>query len=128
MAMRAALLAEIQKWLYRNGHDLRSADLRAYLAQWKKAQAQDGFALQAPSRWKYFCHLFGYPWRYGEIMTQPQRVYSYMRACSALVLGYHHLHLFDDARRKRKKWMFASSEKTLVAVPAKAKAAAATKS
>lgn len=128
MAMRAALLNEIQRWLRTNGHDLRSADLRAYLAQWKKAQAQDGFALQPPGRWKYFRHLLGYPWTYGEIMTRRHRVYSYMRACSALVLGYHHLHLFDDARRKRKEWMVSSSEKTLVALHAKAKAAAATKS
>jgi hypothetical protein len=128
MAMRAALLAEIQKWLLRNGHDLRSADLRVYLAQWKKAQAQDGFALQAPGPWKYFRHLLGYPWTYGQIMTRRHRIYSYMRACSALVLGYHHLHLFDDARRKRKEWMASSSEKTLVAIRAKAKAAAATKS
>lgn len=127
MGMRAALLAEIQKWLRRNGHDPRSRDLRAYLEQWKKAQAQDEFRLQAPGRWKYFRHLLGYPWTYGEIMTRRHRVYSYMRACSALVLGYHHLHLFDDARRKRKEWM-ASSEKTLVALPSKAKAAAATKS
>ena len=37
MAMRAALLAEIQKWLHRSGHDLRSADLRAYLMQWKES-------------------------------------------------------------------------------------------
>ena len=128
MAMREALLAEIQKWLLRNGHDLRSGELRAYVAQWKKAQQQDGFALQAPGRWKYFRHLLGYPWTYGEIMTRRHRVYSYMRACSALVLGYHHLHLFDDARRKRKEWLASSAEKTLVAMPAKAKAAAATKS
>jgi hypothetical protein len=50
-----------------------------------------------------------------------------MKACAALVLGYHHLHLFDDARRKRKQWMARSSE-TMVTLPAKAKAAAATKS
>ena len=128
MTMRASLLAEVQEWLLRNGHDLRSADLRAYMAQWKKAQAQDGFALRAPGRWKYFRHLLGYPWTYSEIMTPRHRVYSYMKACAALFLGYHHLHLFDDARRKRKEWMASSSEKNLVAIPAKAKAAAATKS
>ncbi|HEY6946115.1 MAG TPA: hypothetical protein VI431_13320, partial [Candidatus Acidoferrum sp.] len=128
MAMRAALLTEIQKWLSRNGHDLRSADLRAYLMQWKRALEQDGFALEAPGRWKYFRHLRGYPWTYGEIMTTRHRVYSYLRACAALVLGYHHLHLFDDARRNGKEWLASSSKKTLVAVQAKAKAAAATKS
>lgn len=128
MAMRAALLAEIQKWLRRNGHDLRSADLRAYFMQWKRAQENDSFLLKAPVRWKYFLHLLSHPWTYGQIMTRRHRVYSYMRACSALVLGYHHLHLFDDARRKRKEWMASSSDKTLVALPAKAKAAAATKS
>ncbi len=126
MAMRAALLAEIQQWMRKNGYDIRSAALHSYLTQWKKALEQDGFALQAPGRWKYFRHLLGYPWTYGEIMTTRHRVYSYMRACAALVLGYHHLHLFDDARRKRKEWMASSSEKTMVAV--KAKAAAATKS
>jgi hypothetical protein len=61
-------------------------------------------------------------------MTRRHRIYSYLKAYAALVLGYHHLHLFDDARRKRKEWMASSSEKTLVAVQAKAKAAAATKS
>jgi hypothetical protein len=128
MTMRASLPAEIQKWLHRNGHDLRSADLRVCMAQWKKAQGEDGFALRAPGRWKYFRHLLGYPWTYGEVMTRWQRVYScYMKACAALVLGYHHLHLFDDARRKRKQWMARSSE-TMVTLPAKAKAAAATKS
>lgn len=126
MSMRAALLAEIQNWLRRNGHDLRSADLRAYFQQWKRALESDGFALRTPGRWRYFRHLFGYPWTYGEIMTPRHRVYSYMKACAALVLGYHHLHLFDDARRKRKEWMASSSEKTRVAV--KAKGAAATKS
>jgi len=126
MAMRTALLAEIQNWLRRHGHDLRAADLRAYLMQWTRALESDDFALQPPGRWKYFRHLFGHPWTYGEIMTSRYLVYSYMKACAALVLGYHHLHLFDDARRKRKEWMTSSSEKTLVAV--KAKAAAATKS
>lgn len=128
MAMRAVLLAEIEAWLRKNGQDVHSADLRAYLTQWKKAQEQDGFALEAPGRWRYFRHLLGYPWTYGEIMTGRHRVYSYMRAYAALVLGYHHVHLFDDARRKRKDWMASSSEKTLVAVRTKAKATAATKS
>ena len=128
MAMRAALLGEIENWLRANGQDLRAEDLRAYLTQWKKAQEQDAFALKAPGRWKYFRHLLGYPRTYAEIMTRRHRVYSYMRAYAALVLGYHHLHLFDDARRKSKEWMATSSEKTMVAVKAKAKAAAATKS
>jgi glycosyltransferase involved in cell wall biosynthesis len=128
MAMRAALLAEIEKWLAKNARDTKAADLGAYLTQWKKAQEQDAFALEAPGRWKYFRHLLGFPWTYGEIMTRRHRVYSYLRAYAALVLGYHHLHLLDDARRKRKEWMATSSEKTMVAVKAKGKAAAATKS
>jgi glycosyltransferase involved in cell wall biosynthesis len=128
IAMRAALLSQIENWLGKNGHDVKRRDLPAYLMQWKKAQEQDGFALKAPGRWKYFRHLLGYPWTYGEIMTRRHRVYSYLRAYAALVLGYHHLHLLDDARKKRKEWIASSSEKTLVAVQAKAKAAAATKS
>jgi glycosyltransferase involved in cell wall biosynthesis len=103
IAMRAALLAEIQRWLHKNGHDLRSADLRAYFMQWKKAQEQDGFAVEAPGRWKYFRHLLSYPWTYGEVMTRRLRVYCYMKAYAALVLGYHHLHLFDDAWRRCKR-------------------------
>jgi len=126
IAMRAALLAEIQNWLRRHGHDLRSADLRAYFQQWTRALESDAFVLQPPRRWRYFRHLLGHPWTYGEVMTPRHRVYSYMKACAALVLGYHHLHLFDDARRKRKQWLASSSEKTPVAI--KAKAAAATKS
>jgi len=128
MAMRAALLAEIETWLQKNGHDIRSRNLRGYLTQWKKAQVQDEFLLEAPGRWRYFWHLLGYPWTYAEIMTKRHRVYSYLRAYAALVLGYHHLHLLDDARRKRKEWMAPSSEKAVAAVKVRAKAAAATKS
>ena len=126
MTMRGALLGEIENWLKREAGNVKSRDLRSYLMQWKKAQDQDRFLLDAPGRWKYFRHLLGFPWTYGEIMTGRHRVYSYLRAYAALVLGYHHLYLFDDARRKRKEWMASSSEKTVVAV--KAKAAAATKS
>jgi glycosyltransferase involved in cell wall biosynthesis len=128
MAMRTALLAEIETWLQKNSHDIRSRNLRAYLSQWKKAQVQDEFLLRAPGRWRYFRHLLGFPWTYAEIMTKRHRVYSYLRAYAALVLGYHHLHLLDDARRKRKEWMAPSSEKTVAAVKVRAKAAAATKS
>jgi hypothetical protein len=124
--MRTALLAEIENWLKKNGHDVRAGDLRAYLMQWRKAQEQDGFALKAPGRLKYFRHLLGFPWTYGEIMTRRHRVYSYLKAYAALVLGYHHLHLLDDVRRKRKEWMATSSEEAVMAV--KTKAAAATKS
>ena len=120
----AALLKEIEKWLLEKGHDTRSVDLRSYLAQWRKALKEDAFALEAPGRWKYFLHLLGYPWTYGEIMTGRHRVYSYMRASAALVLGYDHLYLFDDARRKRKEWMAPSSNKAIMTVNAKAKAAA----
>src|ERR1700730_13163788 len=101
--MRAALLAEIQRWLHENGHDLRSAALRAYFMQWKMAQERDRFAGEAPGRWKYFRHLLSYPWTYGDVMTRRLRVYSYMNAYAALVLGYHHLHLFDDAWRRCKR-------------------------
>ncbi len=128
MAMRAALRAEIEKWLRAHGQDTDSADIRAYLTQWKKAQERDGFALKAPGRWKYFRHLLEFPSAYGEIMTPRHRVYSYLRAYAALVLGYHHLYLLDDARRKRKDWMASSSEAAVVAVKARAKAAAASKS
>jgi glycosyltransferase involved in cell wall biosynthesis len=124
MAMRAALLGEIENWLRKSGRDVRSSDLRAYLTQWRKALESDGFALEAPGRWKYFRHLLSFPWTYGEIMTRRHQVYSHMRAYAALVLGYHHLHLFDDARRKRKEWMARISEKTMVALKVKAKTAA----
>ncbi|HET8923504.1 MAG TPA: glycosyltransferase family 2 protein [Candidatus Acidoferrum sp.] len=124
MAMRTSLLAGIEKWLQKHGKDPGSADLRAYLTQWRKAREQDRFALEAPGRWKYFRYLLGFPWTYGEIMTRRHRAYCYLRAYAALVLGYHHLYLLDDVRRKRKEWMASSSEKAVVAVKVKAKAAA----
>jgi hypothetical protein len=102
MAMRAALLAEIRKWLERNGHDLSSPDLRAYLKQWTKAQELDSFDLHNPGRWKYFRHLLEYPRVYAEIMSSRHRAYSYVRAFSALILGYHHLYLLETLRTRYK--------------------------
>jgi glycosyltransferase involved in cell wall biosynthesis len=104
MEMRAALLAEIERWLELHGHDLGATDLQDYLKQWSKAQELDEFRLQAPGRWKYFIHLREYPKIYGEIMSPRHRIYSYMRAYGALFLGYHHLQLLDDARNLYKRW------------------------
>lgn len=99
MAMRAILSAEIRAWLERNGHDLASPDLKAYLKQWTKAQEMDSFALRKPSRWNYFRHLIEYPRIYGRIRSTRHRLYSYVRAFGALLLGYDQLHLLDDFRK-----------------------------
>ena len=123
MAMREALFGGIQNWLQKHGQDPSSPDLRAYLKQWKKAQESDGFALRAPSRWKYFRHLLDFPWTYGEIMTPRHRAYSYLRAFAALFLGYHHLYVLDEVRMKRKRLFTSSAEKNLA--PEKEKALAA---
>jgi glycosyltransferase involved in cell wall biosynthesis len=123
MAMREALLSEIQNWLQKNGQDTNAPDIRAYLKQWEKAQEGDGFALSAPSRWKYFRHLVDLPRTYGEIMTPRQRAYSYVRAFAALFLGYHHLHVVDDVRMTRKRLFTSAVEKNA----AKSEKALATK-
>jgi hypothetical protein len=96
--MRASLLSEIRDWLQANGQDLEGRDMRAYLKQWDKAQEADTFALIAPGRWEYARHLYEFPRIYGENMTARHRAYSYIRAASALFLGYHHLHVLDDMR------------------------------
>ncbi len=123
MAVRDALLREIQNWLQTHGADLNSSDLRAYLKQWVKSQERDGFALRTPSRWKYFRHLFDFPLTYREIMTPRHRTYSYIRAFAALLLGYHHLHVLDDVRMKRKQVFTSSVAQSLA--PEKEKAFAA---
>jgi glycosyltransferase involved in cell wall biosynthesis len=99
VAMRAVLVNEIRSWLQSNGDDLDSPDLQAYLKQWTKAQEVDGFELHKPGRWKYFRHLLEYPRIYGEIMSDRHQLYSYVRAFSALVLGYDNLHHLDSFRR-----------------------------
>jgi glycosyltransferase involved in cell wall biosynthesis len=113
IAMRGALLAEIETWLRKHGKDVSSRDIRAYLKQWSKAQERDEFALRAPGRWEYFRHLLEYPRIYGEIMTDRHRAYSYLRAFAALFLGYHHVHMLDDLRRKSKGMDHSSAEKGL---------------
>jgi len=123
MAMREALLGEIQNWLQKHGQDVGSTNIRAYLKQWVKAQETDGFALNAPSRWEYFRHLIDFPRTYGEIMTRRHRAYSYLRAFTALFLGYHHLYVLDDVRMKRKQFFTSSVEKSLAAKDEKASVA-----
>jgi glycosyltransferase involved in cell wall biosynthesis len=113
MAMREALLREIEKWLQKHGENIDSPDIRAYLMQWVKAQERDGFVLKTPSRWKYFRHLIDYPRTYGKIMTPRHRAYGYLQAFAALFLGYHHVHLLDDVRMKRKQRFTSSVEKSL---------------
>ena len=112
MAMRAALLSSIQDWLGNHGRGIDSPDIRAYLKQWTKGQERDGFALQAPSRWKYFKHLIEFPQIYWEIMTGRHRANSYLRAFAALFLGYHHLHLLDEVRMGRTGQAVSSAAKS----------------
>jgi hypothetical protein len=57
-------------------------------------------------------HLIDFPLTYGEIMTSRHRTYSYMRAVAALFLGYHHLHVLDDVRMKRKQLFTPAVEKS----------------
>ena len=123
MAMREALLGEIQNWLQTHGQDTNSPEICAYLKQWEKAQESDGFALRAPGRWKYFSHLLDFPRTYGEIMTPRHQTYSYLRAFAALFLGYHHLHVLDDVRMKRKQLFTSSAKKSVTAEKEKALAA-----
>jgi glycosyltransferase involved in cell wall biosynthesis len=123
MTMREALLGEIQNWLQKHGQDLHSPEIRAYLKQWGKAQESDGFALSAPSRWKYFRHLLDFPRTYSEIMTPRHLAYSYLRAFAALFLGYHHLHVLDDVRWKRKRLFASSAKKNMASEKEKALAA-----
>lgn len=113
IAVREALISEIEKWLKKRGEDVDSPEIHAYLKQWVKAQESDGFAVQAPGRWKYFKHLIDYPRTYGEIMTSRHWFYCYVRAIASLFLGYHHLHVLDDVRMKRKR-MFASPDEKKV--------------
>ena len=110
MATRGALQGGIRDWLRKNGHNPNSSRIRPYLEQWNKSQEADRFALQAPRRWEYAVHLLGFPLTYGEIMTPRHRAYSYLRACAALFLGYHHIHVLDDLRMKRKRLLRSSSD------------------
>lgn len=96
MAMREALLGEVREWLRKHGFDTESENIRDYLTQWRKAQEADTFAVQSPGRLEYFSHLMEYPQLYRELMSARQVVYSYLRAFAALILGYQHLHFFDD--------------------------------
>jgi hypothetical protein len=48
-------------------------------------------------------------------MTRRHRAYSYLRAFAALILGYHHLHVLDDVRMKRKRLLASSAEKSVAA-------------
>jgi glycosyltransferase involved in cell wall biosynthesis len=96
VAMRAALVRGIEEWLRKHGLDRGAPNIRDYLKQWRKAQEADTFALQAPGRWKYFLHLVEFPMLYHEQMSGRHLAHSYLRAFSGLVLGYKHVHLFDD--------------------------------
>jgi hypothetical protein len=72
------------------------------LKQWTKAQEKDGFELHTPNRWRYFLHLLEYPRIYRDIKSARHRLYDYVRAFGALILGYNHLHLVDDLRQTYK--------------------------
>jgi hypothetical protein len=56
-------------------------------------------------------------------MTGRHRANSYLRAFAALFLGYHHLHVLDDLRIRRKRLVGASAENSVSAEKEKVLAA-----
>jgi glycosyltransferase involved in cell wall biosynthesis len=102
MAMRSALVVEIRRWLVAHGKNLDAKNVRDYLEQWRKAQEADSYLLRAPNRWTYFRHLVEYPAIYGELMSTRHVVHDYARAGAALLLGYRHIHYFDETMAARK--------------------------
>ena len=96
IAMRQELTLAICEWLRERGIDTESANMRDYLKQWEKAQEIDRYSLYAPSRAEYFRHLIEFPVLYRELMTRRQIAYNYLRSFAALILGYRHLHYFDE--------------------------------
>ena len=102
MAMRTALVEEIRRWLAAHGRNVDAKDVRDYLKQWRKAQEADSYVLRAPNRLTYFRHLVEYPAIYGELMTRRHIVHSYARAAAGLLLGYRHMHYFDEASAARR--------------------------
>ena len=125
MTMRKALHNEVRDWLGRQGYDLRSRDIRAYLKQWILSSEQDAFALETPGRWRYFRHLLEFPRTYGEIMSPRHRTYAYLKALAALFLGYDHVHLLDEARMR---WKQLAASSSVVPMPMEKEKAAAAKS
>jgi len=61
MAVREALLGEIENWLKVQGENVDTPEIRAYLKQWIKAQEATDLQCKRRGRWKYFQHLVDFP-------------------------------------------------------------------
>jgi glycosyltransferase involved in cell wall biosynthesis len=103
MAMRKVLLRGIESWIAKKGSTIDREAANTYLRQWRKAQERDSYLLKAPGRIEYFRHLAEFPRIYSPIMSGRHVAYSHARALAALILGYHHLPLFDYVYAKMKR-------------------------
>jgi hypothetical protein len=103
MAMRGALMAALREWMRKHGIASESPNIRDYLKQWEKGQEIDRYGLQAPSRLEYFRHLVEFPKLYHQLMTTREIAYHYLRSFAGLLLGYRHLHYFDEFYARRRK-------------------------
>jgi glycosyltransferase involved in cell wall biosynthesis len=85
---RQALLDGIRDWLRNQGHNLESGNAKAYLKQWKLAQARDQFEIEPPSRWQLFRHRLDDARTYAELRSSRHRLLTYATAFGSLLFGY----------------------------------------
>lgn len=102
MATREILITDMKSWLAANGRDLSHPDLHALFMQWKLTQEGDEFQLDPPGRARLFRHLWQYNTYFAPRLSPRHKAVNYAQAFASLLLGYHHLALFDTILQRAK--------------------------
>jgi glycosyltransferase involved in cell wall biosynthesis len=88
----------VRQWLDKNGFDVNSPDLRAFLMQWRISSRAAEFALSPPGRLRFFRHLLEQPHYFGTRMTWRHLVVYYLNTFGSLFVGYRNFHRLDEWR------------------------------
>jgi glycosyltransferase involved in cell wall biosynthesis len=102
IATRQAFLEQVTSWLTLHGYKVRRPLVRAYLRQWTIAQEEDAFLLTAPSRFRYFSHIFAASLQFAPRRTWRHNLVAAANTFGALFLGYPSSQILDSWRRKAK--------------------------
>jgi glycosyltransferase involved in cell wall biosynthesis len=87
LACQNLLVEEITRWLERNGR-MDEPPVRDYVRRQRLAAREIEFALHSPGRARFFAHLREEARLYAPIRTRRYRLFKWLTAMAALLLGY----------------------------------------
>jgi len=98
LAMMKTVTEEIDRWLLKNGQNLRQSEILAFRRRWRLLCETETFRIQSPSRPQFFWHLVRAMAIMSPCLTTKNQAVNSLNAAGALLFGYRRYTRLDEWR------------------------------